>query len=33
MDKTVKKYYWIGGAAGLFLALLLAVIYYRPQDG
>jgi len=31
MDKAVKKYYWIGTAAGLFLALLLAVSIIVPR--
>ncbi len=31
MDKAVKKYYWIGGAAGLLLALLLAVSIIVPR--
>jgi hypothetical protein len=31
MDKAVKKYYWIGGGAGLFLALLLAIFIIAPR--
>ena len=30
MDKTVKKYYWLGGGAGLFLALLLVFYFIAP---
>ena len=31
MDKAAKKYYWIGGGAGLFLALLLAILIIAPR--
>ncbi len=31
MDKTVKKYYWIGSIAGFFLALLLAIFIIAPR--